>query len=96
MKKFIFLYKGFTQPTPEIGQAWMKWFEEVGDKMIDGGNPFSDGSEVTKTGVTALEMGMDALTGYSIISAESKEEAIALAKTNPMITSVVVYELAKM
>jgi hypothetical protein len=96
MKKFIFLYKGFMQPTPEIGKAWMKWFEEVGDKMIDGGNPFSDGSEVTKTDVTALEMNMDALTGYSIISAESKEEAIALAKTNPMITSVVVYELAKM
>jgi hypothetical protein len=97
MKKFIFLYKGFMQPTPEIGQAWMKWFEEVGDKMIDGGNPMAAGSEISKDGkVTELEFGLDAFTGYSIISAESKDEAIALAKTNPMITSVVMYELAKM
>lgn len=42
MKKFLFLYKGFEQPTPEIGAA------------------------------------------------------LALTKTNPMITSVVVYELGSM
>jgi hypothetical protein len=96
MKKFMFLYKGFKTPTQEIGQAWMKWFEEVGDKMVDSGNPMSAGTEVTKTGLTELDFGLDALTGYSIVNAESKEEAIALAKTNPMITSVVVYELVHM
>ncbi len=39
MKKFMFLYKGFVTPTPEIGQAWMEWFGQVGDKMTDSGNP---------------------------------------------------------
>ncbi len=96
MKKFMFLYKGFMQPTAEIGKAWMDWFEEVGDKMIDGGNPMSAGTEVTKDNVTELDFGLEAFTGYSIINVESKEEAIALAKTNPMITSVVVYELGHM
>jgi hypothetical protein len=97
MKKFMFLYKGFVTPTAEIGQAWMKWFEEVGDKMVDSGNPMSGGTEITKDGkATELAFGLEALTGYSIINAESKEVAIELAKTNPMITSVVVYELAKM
>jgi hypothetical protein len=96
MKKFMFLYKGFKTPTPEIGQAWMTWFEEVGDKMVDSGNPMSAGTEVTKTGVTELDFGLDAFTGYSIVNVESKEEALALAKTNPMITSVVVYELGHM
>lgn len=96
MKKFIFLYKGFETPTPEIGQAWMKWFEEVGDKMADSGNPMTSGVEVTKDGADEIKMDMEALTGYSIINAESKEEAIALAKTNPMINSVIVYELARM
>jgi hypothetical protein len=33
---------------------------------------------------------------YSIVNAESMEAAVELAKTNPMITSVVVYELARM
>lgn len=97
MKKFIFLYKGFVTPTAEIGQAWMKWFEEVGDKMVDSGNPMAAGTEITKNGeINELEFGLEAFTGYSIISAESKEEAIKLAKTNPMITSVVVYELGRM
>ncbi len=97
MKKFIFLYKGFMQPTPEIGKAWMDWFAEVGDKMIDSGNPMAAGTEIMKDGsVKELEFGLEALTGYSIINAETKEEAIEIAKTNPMITSVTVYELTKM
>lgn len=96
MKKFIFLYKGYVTPTKEIGQAWMKWFEEVGDKMVDSGNPMSSGVEVKKDRVTDINMDMEALTGYSIVNADSKEEAIELAKTNPMINSVIVYELAHM
>ncbi len=96
MKKFIFLYKGFEQPTPEIGKAWMDWFATVGDKMVDSGQPFANGAEVTKAGTSDLPMGLDVLTGYSIISAETRQEALELAKTNPMITSVVVYELTKM
>jgi hypothetical protein len=96
MRKFIFLYKGFVTPTQEIGKAWMDWFEEVGDHMIDSGNPMSSGAEVTKDSVTDIKMDLDCFTGYSIVSANSKEEAIEIAKTNPMITSVVVYELAHM
>lgn len=97
MKKFMFLYKGFMTPTAEIGQAWMKWFEEVGDKMVDSGNPMAAGTEIMKDGsMNELEFGLEAFTGYSIINAESKEEALELAKTNPMITSVIVYELTKM
>ncbi len=97
MKKFLFLYKGFVTPTDEIGQQWMKWFEEVGDKMVDSGNPMGAGTEISKDGsVTELEFGLEAFTGYSIINAESKEDAVAIAQTNPMITSVIVYELGHM
>jgi hypothetical protein len=54
------------------------------------------GVEVTPNGVVQLEVGIESFTGYSIVNAESLEAAIELAKTNPMITSVVVYELARM
>ena len=96
MKKFIFLYKGFVTPTPEIGQSWMEWFSQVGDSMADSGNPMTGGVEVSPDRVISLELGPDSFTGYSIINAESVEAAIELAKTNPMITSVVVHELARM
>ncbi len=96
MKKFLFLYKGYMTPTPEIGQAWMDWFASVGDAMVDSGNPMSAGVEVTNDGVTDLDVGLDSFTGYSIINAEDRDAAIAVAKTNPMITSVVLYDLSQM
>jgi len=96
MKKFMFLYKGFVTPTPEIGRSWMEWFSQVGDSMADSGNPMTGGVEVTRDDVTEIGVGIESFTGYSIVNAESMEAAVELAKTNPMITSVVVYELARM
>jgi hypothetical protein len=95
MKKFLFLYKGYMTPTAEIGKAWMDWFASVGDAMVDSGNAMSAGVEVTPDAVTPIETGLDSFTGYSIINAESMDDAVALAKTNPMITSVV-YDLSRM
>jgi len=96
MNKFMFLYKGFVPPTPEIGRSWMEWFSQVGDSIADSGNPMTGGVEVTSDKVNEIELGTDSFTGYSIVNAESMEAAVELAKTNPMITSVVVYELARM
>jgi predicted butyrate kinase (DUF1464 family) len=96
MNKFMFLYKGFVPPTPEIGRSWMEWFSQVGDNMADSGNPMTSGVEVTPDRVNEIELGTDSFTGYSIVNAESMEAAVELAKTNPMITSVLVYELARM
>jgi hypothetical protein len=96
MKKFLFLYKGFVTPTPEIGRSWTEWFNRVGDSMADSGNPMTRGVEVTPNGIHQLEPGPESFTGYSIINADGIDAAIELAKTNPMITSVVVHELARM
>ena len=30
MKKFMFLYKGFVTPSPEIGRAWMELVQPGG------------------------------------------------------------------
>ena len=38
-------------------------------------------------------MGMDSITGYSIINADSLEEAEQIAKANPFIASIRVYEI---
>ena len=96
MKKFILLYYGFVTPTKEIGEAWGKWLESVGDKFVDAGSPFGYGREITKTGTEELTLDLDAITGYSIINAKDMDEAESIAKTNPMITSIRVYEADSM
>jgi len=92
MKKFMFLHFGFEQPTPEIMEAWGKWFESIADKQVDQGG-FSSGREISKTGPKDLPWGMESITGYNIIEAEDLDAAETLAQSNPYMASIRVYEI---
>lgn len=92
MKRFMFLHFGFEKPTPEIMDAWKSWFESIADKQIDQGG-FSAGREISKNGTRDLSWGMDTITGYNIIEAESLDEAEELARSNPFIASIRIYEM---
>ena len=92
MKKFLLLHYGFEQPTPDIMEKWNKWFESINDKMIDQGG-FNGGREISKSGTKDLDWGMESITGYNIVVAESLEEAEQLAQSNPYISSIRVYEI---
>jgi hypothetical protein len=96
MKKFILLYVGMWEQTPEVMNGWKKWFEVLGDRVIDSGNPFGPGKEVTKTGTKDLPQDEQAIVGYTIIKGESLEEIEKLAKHCPIITSVKIYEAMAM
>lgn len=96
MKKFLMLYDGYAEPTPEIKAAWLAWFAKVGDRVVDSGNPLANGLEVTKTGRRELSPEMGAATGYSILSAESREEAERLLEGCPFVTGVRLYEAMPM
>jgi len=93
MKKFVFLFVGFTQPTPEIMQSWMQWFKSVEDKAADMGNRLGQGKEITKNGTTELPMDLDAITGYMVFNVDNINEDEKIAQSCPMITSVKVYEV---
>lgn len=92
MKKYMLLHFGFEQPTPEIMKAWQGWFEAIADRQVEQGG-FNNGLEISKTGTRSLPWDKDAITGYNIIEAESLEAAEQLAKSNPFISSIRVYEL---
>ncbi len=92
MKKYMFLHYGFEKPTPEIMDAWGKWFEAIADKMVDQGG-FSVAREISDAGTKELAMGMESITGYNIINAENLEEAQQVAQSNPYIASIRVYEI---
>jgi len=92
MKRFMLLHIGFEKPTPEIMEAWGKWFESVADKTVEHGG-LGSGREITHSGSSDLPMGMESITGYSIINAESLDEAEKVAQGNPFIASIRIYEI---
>ena len=95
MKKFVLLSVGFVTPTPEIMEAWGKWFQSIEDKTVDSGG-FGSAIEITRDGSKELPLGLESITGYLIINAENMDEAEKLAKTCPIITGTRVYEVRSM
>ena len=93
MKKYVFLHYGFETPTAEIMGAWGQWFESIADKTVDRGGHFSAGREISHAGTKDLPLGMDSITGYTIINAESLDEAEKIAQGNPFIASIRIYEI---
>lgn len=96
MKKFVFLYHGFGDGDQTAMDAWMAWFGEIGESIVDSGNPFGPGRAVTAGGSTDLPTGADSITGYTIVNAESMEAAEKLLTNCPMGSSVSVYEAMPM
>ena len=78
--------------------AWMGWFGQLGQAVVDGGAPFGPSSTVGPDGGVAGG-GSSGLTGYSVIEADSLDTAVAQAKGCPVLSaggSVEVYEAIPM
>jgi hypothetical protein len=88
----MMLMYGFEKPSPEIMQAWNDWFGSLGDRMVARGH-FPRGHEYSKAGDCALPMAIDSITGYQIVRAGDLEAAILMARTNPFISAIRVYEI---
>lgn len=93
MKKFVFVYYGSKKPgdvseeeMAKIMDAWKAWFGSIGEKLVDGGNPFGpDGMSVTAEGAEAIPADMWPAKGYSIVNAADMNEAVEIAKGCPML-----------
>jgi len=99
METYVLLYKGRRMPETDeqrqkVMAAWGKWFGELGQALVDGGNPFGPSSSVGPDGTVKQGAG-SALGGYSILKADSLDQASQMAKGSPMIAdggTVEVYE----
>jgi hypothetical protein len=97
MNKFLVLTFGFVPPTADVQQAWGAWFTSVGPRLVDPGNPFGRGVELTKSDRTELTLDSPApLVGYCILNAEDMAEAESLVANMPIIESVRIYEANSM
>lgn len=100
MPKFIFAYHGGNMPETEEEGAramaeWMAWFEQMGAAVVDGGNPVGPSSTVHPDGTVTGDGGSNPLNGYSLVTADSIEAAIALAKGCPILQAEGSVEVAE-
>lgn len=108
MKKFLLLYTAPTEvreqmqhATPEEMKegmsAWIEWFKQVGDNLVDKGMPLGNAMTITKEG----EMpGNVEFVGYTVIQAEDLNGALQAAKMSPNLdregATVEVHEMMPM
>ncbi|HEY4584329.1 MAG TPA: hypothetical protein VI980_09770 [Acidimicrobiia bacterium] len=97
MKKFVFLYQGLWEPNnKEMMEGWVNWMAEIGNSIVDSGNPFGPGREVTNSGSRDLPLGPESTTGYTIVEVDTIDDAEKLLANCPIITSVHIYEAMSM
>ena len=96
MKKFLLLYFGSDEPSAEVADAWQRWFAGLGDRVVDSGNPLGACLEITRTGSRELLPEEGAPTGYSLISAESLDDAKRLIAGCPFVTAIQICEARRM
>ncbi len=91
MAKYMLIYKGeatdMADMTEEASQAvfakWAAWMERIGPALSDVGTPFGPGSSIVDDGSRGPSV---ALTGYSIVEADSIDAAIALTDGHPYLS----------
>ena len=93
MKDYLILHYGFEKPTAEGMGAWNKWFESIANMQVDRGH-LRVGREITHTGTKNLPLAKESITGYTVIKAESLDEAEKVARECPIIAGTRVYEIA--
>ena len=103
MTQFVFVYLGGNQPSnPEEASKhfskYMEWLSSLGESVISPMIPVKDTSTVSPDG-TVREGGSSAMSGFTIIEADSMEAALAVAQACPFLEiggSLEVSELMQM
>jgi len=89
MSNYIFAYHGGKKPeSPEAGAElmaqWQAWIGGLGDAMVNPGNPLGMSKTVSSGGVTD-DGGSNPLAGFSIVTADSMDSALEMAKACPFV-----------
>ena len=96
--KYMYLYLGGGAPPANEAEGkammakWMEYFGKLGPAVVDGGVPFAPVSKFLGKGAAGHPR------GYSIITADSLDKAVALTAGHPHLANgggIEVLELAK-
>jgi len=104
MTNYMFAYSGGSGVSADEAERnaqyaqWGQWFEELGSAVVDGGAAMGTAKTVGPGGAVS-DGGSRDLSGYSIVSADSLDAAVELAKGCPVLGiggAVDVYEAISM
>lgn len=89
MTQYVFVYLGGNQPSSpeEVSKhfsKYMEWLTSLGDSVVIPTIPLKDTTTVSPDG-TVREGGSSAMSGFSIIKAESMQAALSIAKDCPFL-----------
>ncbi len=106
MAKYLLTYNGGTSgenATEEEGKAimaaWTTWLAQLGAAVADVGNPTGPVKTIAPNGGVTEGPGANPVMGYSLLSADSLDKAVEMAKGCPHLAaggSVEVYETIDM
>jgi hypothetical protein len=88
MANFLLTFHGGSMPESAEDQAaatnaWNGWFGTLGDALVDAGNPISKARAISPD--RSVMDATSAPTGYSIIKADSLDQAVELSKGCPVL-----------
>lgn len=97
---YVLLYSGGRMPESDeeqatVMKAWGSWMHDLGSSLKDGGNPFAPGVAKTISADGAVRDGAGSASGYSIVTADSLDDAVTKAKGCPVLeggATIEVYE----
>lgn len=89
MKQFVLVYLGGNQPSsPEEAEKhfakYMQWLSSLGESVVIPTIPLKNTNTVSPDG-TIREGGSSAMSGFSIIKAESMDAALSIAQDCPFL-----------
>jgi hypothetical protein len=82
MAKYVFSYRVPSDYVPHAGTPaeWQAWFGGMGSALVDVGHAVTDYASLGEVGGNSSRM-----IGYSVVSAEDMDSALALAKDCPVM-----------
>ncbi len=89
MPQYVLVYLGGNHPsTPEEGKQhfakFMEWLSSLGDAAVSPANPLMNTSTVHPYG-SVTSGGTSAMSGYTIVEADSMEAALSMAGSCPFL-----------
>ena len=91
MTKFLLLFIGGGMPETEeesaaVMKAWEAWYTSLGNAVVDPGNPFTPAAKsVSPDGQVQNGPKGSMASGYTILQAESLDEAARMAQSCPVL-----------
>jgi hypothetical protein len=90
MSNFLLAYHGGGMPETEeerqqVMAAWGRWYQDIGEAVVDPGNPIGRASTIHGGGAVTDGGGANPVSGYTIIKADDLDGAVKLASGCPIL-----------